>query len=931
MGTVSRCMLTWAACLWFLAPGAEADDWPMLAHDAQRSGASPDELRPPFERKWYRLFPSEGIQSGVQPVVARGRLYLGTLRGFLYALDAESGRVLWRFQAGGSILHSAATDGDRVYFGAADGKVYALNAATGDLLWTFQTGAALWNAPAWTEDFLYIGSRDGHLYALDRLRGSLRWRARTGGPVLQSPAVDVERRRVYVGSEDMHVYAFDAAQGALHWTSPRLPGASLRGYYPVVAPDGSVLVTTQPCVALDDLMGPLLHVALARDIFGEDHFYFWKYSNRERDLLKERLFRRLAQPNTYTAQLNFLQKRLAQQPAFQTFFVLDPDSGKPRFVAPVVYAESMNGPGSPPVVTPDGKVVVKYQVLLKSRFGHYSPFLHVGYLDTRTGWMEPVFDPERTYGWHDSLLLVHDEQCQLTVAGRVLINTHQDNVNGFDLSTRVGYTEPFCHNIHEPEPGEALGIWGLLLQNQELPPGKEWLIRGTAVYGGGSVLDTSVVVADDSFYYVPTHELNSGVGLIAYRSRPKGDAWRRRPAPKVSLTPELRAQLEQLPWDWDVLETPRLRPFLLRDLEPPPEGTAACPARDVAGARLEAVSDDELERLLLSAPVRPASPGDPELVDRLQQALEELLSTLWRPLIFPPGKHPREAYRLFVEPTETLFTLARAYPYVSPDLRARVRAWVEAMRKPGAPLAPATGQRVYSNQGTPREAYQVDLTLVSLVDDVVREPLGRLYPLWLWIWVSEDWAFLKEHWPQWRPLAFQEPPRTAYDWDNATLAGLVAYCRMASYLGDQEAVNQGRRWLRLRARQRVARELAHPRGGLLTELPVGRTTFGRWRFLTPEVGRLVAAYARPVHASLMETYVDYHRPAWWLAWNVELQWRNEAPFSLPTTAMEIFAAKAWILGSPRSELLRYLDLPWCKADEYFIQKLVLCLEALKDH
>jgi hypothetical protein len=34
---------------------AADNSWPMLAHDPARSGATTTEIRPPFERKWYRL------------------------------------------------------------------------------------------------------------------------------------------------------------------------------------------------------------------------------------------------------------------------------------------------------------------------------------------------------------------------------------------------------------------------------------------------------------------------------------------------------------------------------------------------------------------------------------------------------------------------------------------------------------------------------------------------------------------------------------------------------------------------------------------------------------------------------------------------------------------------------------------------------------
>ena len=67
----------------------------MLARDVGRCGSTPDEIRPPLARKWYRLFGDEGIQSGVQPIVADGKVYVGTLRGVMHAMDAGTGRDVW--------------------------------------------------------------------------------------------------------------------------------------------------------------------------------------------------------------------------------------------------------------------------------------------------------------------------------------------------------------------------------------------------------------------------------------------------------------------------------------------------------------------------------------------------------------------------------------------------------------------------------------------------------------------------------------------------------------------------------------------------------------------------------------------------------------------------------------------------------------------
>ena len=165
------------------------------------------------------------------------------------------------------------------------------------------------------------------------------------------------------------------------------------------------------------------------------------------------------------------------------------------------------------------------------------------------------------------------------------------------------------------------------------------------------------------------------------------------------------------------------------------------------------------------------------------------------------------------------------------------------------------------------------------------------------------------------------------DCRNGHVAGLIAYCRMAERMKDQDAVAKGLEATRIALRERLRYEFAHTRGGLIASAPVSRSIFARWRHLTPEVGRILAHYAEPTHRRLMGVYVDYHRPTWSLAWGVETMWRNESPFALPTMSAEIFAARAWILDEPAGRLARVVDIPWCRADLFHIQKLVACIEA----
>ncbi len=901
-------------------------DWPMLAHDPARSGATSDEIRPPFERKWYRFFADEGLAAGIQPIIADGRVFVGTMKGTLYAIDSETGRVMWKFRTPGAILHTCAAAGGKVFFGNARGKVYAVSARDGGLAWSVQTGSAVWNCPLVHDGPVVVGSRDGRLYAIDAGSGEVKWAASTGGPLLSSPAADPKLQRVYIGCEDMHVYAFNLRDGAALWRSEKLPGVSFRGYHPVVAPDGSVMVTVTPALSLDSFE-PILH-EMVKEIFGD--FASWRHTKQENERLRRENFELMEKPDTYGRQLDYIRRRLTAQPEYQTFFVFDPDTGRQKFVAPIVYAESMNGTGAPPVVTPDGKVIVKFRALLRSRYQHYSPFLNVGYLDTSSGHITPIMDQSRTYGWHDSLLLVHDEQCQLTVAGRVLINTHQDNVNAMDLDTLVGYGEPFCRNIHEPADGEAAAIWAAVLDGEPVPVGREWLARGAAVYGGGSVIDMPVSVAGDSFYYVPTHEINAGAAVIAYRMKPGGAAGKRSEPPDGRISDQQWDEIRQMSWDWDTIDMPRLN-HLLKSLPEVIPGTRRQPLTEEAAERLTGITDHELDRFIWEAPVVELthSKASAALRKKISEYTRELISQKWRPLVFPPGKHPREAYRFFADPAETLYTLARAYRYLDGDMQRDVEEYVQDMPlaagSSGSPIGPA---KFDPDQGRVRSLYDVPSDrLFRINDDIARSDVARLYPLWLWAHVTNDFSRVEKHWGRLRDIVNSAPNKMEQDCRNGHVAGLIAYCRMAAGVSDNDALARGLTAAREALRERLAYEFAHPRGGLIGQVPVQRSVFSRWRHLTPEVGRLLHEYAGKINRSLMDVYVDYHRPTWYLAWNVELMWRNECPFSFPTMSAEVFDARAMILREPGEELAGFLDIPWCRADLLYIQKLICCIEA----
>ncbi|HEX4450250.1 MAG TPA: PQQ-binding-like beta-propeller repeat protein [Kofleriaceae bacterium] len=121
-------------------------------------------------------------------------------------------------------LSSPAISDGAVYFGSSDGNVYALDAATGALRWKFQTGDVVHASPTVADGRVFVGSWDGNCYALDAATGALAWKLEAGRDAqihnqqgFQASAL-VTGGRVLVGCRDSIFYALDAKTGAKLWT-----------------------------------------------------------------------------------------------------------------------------------------------------------------------------------------------------------------------------------------------------------------------------------------------------------------------------------------------------------------------------------------------------------------------------------------------------------------------------------------------------------------------------------------------------------------------------------------------------------------------------------------------------------------------------------------------------------------------------------------
>jgi outer membrane protein assembly factor BamB len=246
-----------------LPPQKSPVDWSTYGFDSARSHAAPYDLAPPFRVIWKEVGDWSLIE--FPPVVADGRLFVGTNHGLLLALDAATGRVVWRRELGRCIASSPAVTGravivgvmapppqcDRdlpsyvaafdlrtgrtlwrhrsgpveasplvaggaVLIGSWDGRLVALDAANGALRWSFETRAPIKAGAALAGGTAIVGSYDGSLYGLDSRTGALRWSTAIGARFYATPTV--AGSRVIDATTDGVVHAFDTASGAEVWS-----------------------------------------------------------------------------------------------------------------------------------------------------------------------------------------------------------------------------------------------------------------------------------------------------------------------------------------------------------------------------------------------------------------------------------------------------------------------------------------------------------------------------------------------------------------------------------------------------------------------------------------------------------------------------------------------------------------------------------------
>ncbi len=151
-----------------------------------------------LQARWALQLPGDSIVEAV-PLVVDGVMYTTGPPGQVFALDARTGRVLWKYERkqntvnpyeGNRVNRGVAVLGNRVFFGTLDAALVALDARTGAVLWETQVadtmlGYSITAAPLAVKDKVITGIAGGEygirgfVDAYDAATGKRVWRFHT--------------------------------------------------------------------------------------------------------------------------------------------------------------------------------------------------------------------------------------------------------------------------------------------------------------------------------------------------------------------------------------------------------------------------------------------------------------------------------------------------------------------------------------------------------------------------------------------------------------------------------------------------------------------------------------------------------------------------------------------------------------------------------
>ncbi len=220
MSRITTIFIFTAVVLFNLSSGAQAADWNLWGKDAGHTSFATDSVEPPLKVSWaFDLgFRSPGF-GPVGPVVSNNTVYTRgitvdgqNVQEWLFALNASSGKLLWKYKTDWDI-RGIASSGDLVVVSDSV-NVYALS--NGAEKWKREIGSG--NQPLIIYKNLVLS---GQAFALSLENGSLVWKYEPELPSADETHLVNNYMPPLIAGENKVILAVESTQ--TYYTGPRVP------------------------------------------------------------------------------------------------------------------------------------------------------------------------------------------------------------------------------------------------------------------------------------------------------------------------------------------------------------------------------------------------------------------------------------------------------------------------------------------------------------------------------------------------------------------------------------------------------------------------------------------------------------------------------------------------------------------------------------
>jgi outer membrane protein assembly factor BamB len=198
------------------------------------------------------------------PVTDGKLIFVGSLDHFLYAVDPQTQKIMWKVDLGGALPAAPllSADGTTLFTGSSARKFFAIDTASGSIHWTADTKDWVWNTPALNGDSVYAADITGNVYSLGVVNGKDPWPAvQPDGPITGSPLA--QTNGLLVATESGSLFAIDP-QGVKLWE---------------LAVGGNIYTTPAASGTLI-LVSPLNTDFLLAAVIAGDHSIVWKFTGK---------------------------------------------------------------------------------------------------------------------------------------------------------------------------------------------------------------------------------------------------------------------------------------------------------------------------------------------------------------------------------------------------------------------------------------------------------------------------------------------------------------------------------------------------------------------------------------------------------------------------------------------------------------------------